>query len=37
MITIAIKHFYNIIFISYHSFIFIMNNKYFILSHTGMY
>lgn len=35
---ISIKHFYNIIFMSYHSFIFIMNNnKYFILTQTGMY
>lgn len=37
MITISIKHFCNIIFMSYHSFIFIMNNKYFILTQTGMY
>lgn len=36
MITIAIKQFYNIIFMSYHSFIFIMNTNYFVLTHTGM-
>lgn len=35
MITIAIKHF--IIFMSYHSFIFIMNTDYFVLKHTRMY
>lgn len=37
MITIAIKHFYNIIFMSYHSFIVIRNTNYFVLIHAGIY
>lgn len=36
MITIAMKQFYNIIFMSYHSFIFIMGTNYFVLTQTGM-
>lgn len=37
MIAVAIKHFYNIIFMSYHSFILIMNTNYFVLNHAGIY
>lgn len=37
MITITVKNFYKIIFMSYHSFIFIMSPHYTVLTHTRMY